>query len=142
MGKTMTRNKELPTFFGEVQIKGERLQADFENNIKPTVFYQHPQGQLWQGDSIEWLKSLPDESVDMVFADPPYNIKKADWDTFESQEEYDAYMDALAEAEYIEQAAAQHEYDMFIASMFDMKNQQTFKSKASNATLEYINNNR
>ena len=62
--------------------------------------------------------------------------------SFESQEEYDAYMDALAEAEYIEQAAAQHEYDMFIASMFDMKNQQTFKSKASNATLEYINNNR
>lgn len=38
MGKTMTRNKELPTFFGEVQIKGERLQADFENNIKPTLF--------------------------------------------------------------------------------------------------------
>ncbi|HQZ23857.1 MAG TPA: DNA methyltransferase, partial [Flavobacterium sp.] len=84
----MTRNKELPTFFGEVQIKGERLHANFENNIKPTIFYQHQQGELWQGDSIEWLKSLPDESVDMIFADPPYNIKKADWDTFESQEEY------------------------------------------------------
>ncbi len=27
-------------------------------------------------------------SVDIVFADPPYNIKKADWDTFESQEKY------------------------------------------------------
>jgi site-specific DNA-methyltransferase (adenine-specific) len=100
MGKTMTRNKELPTFFGEVQIKGERLQADFENNIKPTLFYQHPQGQLWQGDSIEWLKSLPDESVDLVFADPPYNIKKADWDTFESQEEYIKFS-----MQWIEQAA-------------------------------------
>jgi site-specific DNA-methyltransferase (adenine-specific) len=31
---------------------------------------------------------LPDESVDEVFADPPYNIKKAEWDTFESQQAY------------------------------------------------------
>ncbi len=43
---------------------------------------------LWKGDAIEWLASLPDESVDLVFADPPYNIKKAEWDTFESQTVY------------------------------------------------------
>lgn len=40
---------------------------------------------LWLGDAIEWLKSLDDESIDLVFANPPYNIKKAEWDTFESQ---------------------------------------------------------
>ncbi len=39
-------------------------------------------------DAIEFLKSLDTESVDMVFADPPYNIKKAQWDTFESQRKY------------------------------------------------------
>lgn len=50
--------------------------------------YQHQRGQLYQGDSIEWLKSLPSASVDLVFADPPYNIKKADWDSFENQEAY------------------------------------------------------
>ncbi len=50
--------------------------------------YSHAHGQLYQGDSIEWLTSLKDESVDLVFADPPYNIKKADWDNFESQEQY------------------------------------------------------
>ena len=50
--------------------------------------YKHPNGQLYQGDSIDWLKSLANASVDLVFADPPYNIKKADWDTFESQEKY------------------------------------------------------
>ena len=75
------RNKELPTFFGEVQLKGERHIADYENNLKPTLFYQHSHGQLWQGNSIEWLKSLEAESIDLIFADPPYNIKKADWDT-------------------------------------------------------------
>jgi site-specific DNA-methyltransferase (adenine-specific) len=50
--------------------------------------YEHPRGRLYQGDSLEWLKSLETQSVDLVFADPPYNIKKADWDCFESQEHY------------------------------------------------------
>ncbi len=51
MGKTLTRNKEIPTFFGETQFSGERQIGNFENNVKPTLFYNHPQGQLWQGDS-------------------------------------------------------------------------------------------
>lgn len=50
--------------------------------------YSHPHGQLYQGNSIDWLKSLEFESVDLIFADPPYNIKKADWDNFENQEQY------------------------------------------------------
>ena len=50
--------------------------------------YEHPHGKLYQGDSIDWLKSLESESVALIFADPPYNIKKADWDNFESQEQY------------------------------------------------------
>lgn len=45
-------------------------------------------GALFAGDSIEWMKTINDESIDMVFADPPYNIKKADWDDFGSQERY------------------------------------------------------
>ena len=50
--------------------------------------YEHPNGKLFQGNSIQWMSSLSTSSVDLVFADPPYNIKKADWDTFESQEKY------------------------------------------------------
>ncbi|HRZ22537.1 MAG TPA: site-specific DNA-methyltransferase [Candidatus Contendobacter sp.] len=52
------------------------------------VQFEHPHGCLYQGDSIQWLASFDSSSVDLIFADPPYNIKKADWDTFESQEEY------------------------------------------------------
>lgn len=33
-------------------------------------------GQLYQGDCIPLLKSLADASVDMVFADPPFNLGK------------------------------------------------------------------
>lgn len=50
--------------------------------------YEHPNGKLFLGNSIDWLETLKSESVDLVFADPPYNIKKAQWDTFESQEAY------------------------------------------------------
>lgn len=86
MGKS-SRNKEIPTFFGEVQYRGELQEGNFTND-KPELFYKHPQGELWQGDSIKWLRTIPDESIDLVFADPPYNINKADWDSFESQSKY------------------------------------------------------
>ena len=50
--------------------------------------YEHPNGTLYFGDSINWLKTIEDKSIDLIFADPPYNINKADWDNFESQEAY------------------------------------------------------
>ena len=35
---------------------------------------------LIQGDALKVLPTLEDESVDLVLTDPPYNIKKAEWD--------------------------------------------------------------
>ena len=57
-----------------------------ETSNNPT--YIRKNGMLFTGNSLQGLKSLQDESIDMIFADPPYNIKKADWDKFDSQEEY------------------------------------------------------
>ena len=31
--------------------------------------------KIFQGNSIEILKSIPDETFDVVFADPPYNLQ-------------------------------------------------------------------
>lgn len=36
--------------------------------------------QLHLGDCLEFMRSLPDKSVDCVLTDPPYNIGKAEWD--------------------------------------------------------------
>lgn len=33
-------------------------------------------GELYQGDCLDFLRSLPDGAVDMVFADPPFNLGK------------------------------------------------------------------
>lgn len=55
-----------------------------------------------QGDSFKLLEGVQTETVDMVFIDPPYFIKKAEWDTFENQQEYNNFMArAFWEAERI-----------------------------------------
>jgi DNA modification methylase len=62
---------------------------------------------IYQGDCVELLQKLPDNSVDLIFADPPYNLQlsgelyrpnqtKVDgvtdaWDKFESKEVYDVF---------------------------------------------------
>jgi modification methylase len=66
-----------------------------------------PIDKVLRGDCIEVLRSLPDASVDMVFADPPYNLQLGgdllrpdnskvdavddDWDKFDSFAAYDAF---------------------------------------------------
>lgn len=66
-----------------------------------------PLNQILQGDCIEVLKSIPDNSVDLIFADPPYNLQlrqglwrpnmtKVDavndeWDQFSSFQAYDNF---------------------------------------------------
>ena len=57
-------------------------------NCVAQLHYEKGYGRLFQGDALDWLKSLGDESADLVFADPPYNIKKAEWDDFESMHSY------------------------------------------------------
>jgi len=37
--------------------------------------------ELHQGDCLEVMKSIPDNSVDMILADPPYGTTACKWDT-------------------------------------------------------------
>ena len=36
--------------------------------------------KLYQGDCLEIMKKMPDQSIDCIITDPPYNIKQAKWD--------------------------------------------------------------
>lgn len=67
-------------------MQGRVLSRKKDSDFYPV--YNKDDNILFEGDTCAWLKSLKDESVDLVFADPPYNIKKADWDKFETQEKY------------------------------------------------------
>lgn len=35
-----------------------------------------PLNQILQGDCLELFKKIPSNSIDCVFADPPFNLKK------------------------------------------------------------------
>lgn len=50
-------------------------------------------GQLYQGDCMDLMSQLPDGSVDLIFADPPFNLGKLYGDHFN---------DRTSEAEYLE----------------------------------------
>jgi len=96
------RTADMPLFFGEPMLKGAFPPLDPSSLTPdiPALYYQHPRGTIWCGDAIVWLRSLQSESVDLIFADPPYNIQKAEWDSFESQEAYVQWS-----LQWIEQAA-------------------------------------
>lgn len=45
------------------------------------------------GDSLVLLKELPDKSVDLIFADPPYNVGKDYGESTDDEKPVDAYVD-------------------------------------------------
>jgi site-specific DNA-methyltransferase (adenine-specific) len=100
--KKRVRNKAIPNSDGQLILKGTFAQIDTQqlDSEKPSLFYSHANGEIWIGNAVVWLRSLASESVDLIFADPPYNLKKAEWDTFESQEKYINWS-----IQWIEQAA-------------------------------------
>jgi site-specific DNA-methyltransferase (adenine-specific) len=73
-----------------------------------------PLNQIIQGNCIDVLASLPEKSVDLIFADPPYNLqlKEAlirpdqsavdavmdEWDQFADFAEYDAFTESWLKA--------------------------------------------
>ena len=62
---------------------------------------------ILQGDSLKLLKKIPNKSIDLIFADPPYNLQLKDtlyrpdqttveavtndWDKFDTYQAYDNF---------------------------------------------------
>nr|WP_320023763.1 DNA methyltransferase [uncultured Draconibacterium sp.] len=82
----------------EMQLELQyRSKLYLPENIHP--FFETKNGKLFNYDAIKYLKQLDSNSIDLIFADPPYNIKKAEWDTFANQKEYvDWSMEWISEA--------------------------------------------
>ena len=66
----------------------EKIFKSILKTAAPHPFYEEQSGLLFCGDSVEIMKNMKPSSIDLIFADPPYAIGKAEWDTFDSQYEY------------------------------------------------------
>jgi len=44
--------------------------------------------EIYNLDCFEFLNQIDDEIVDLAIIDPPYNLKKAKWDTFKSEKDF------------------------------------------------------
>lgn len=77
---------QMNTLIQELRIESSTIAAQSREIYQP--YFSSTYGNLFQVDAITFMQSLEAESVDLIFADPPYNIKKAEWDTFASQREY------------------------------------------------------
>jgi len=87
-------------------------------NASPAMALELPVGRILQEDCVAAMARLPDGCIDMIFADPPYNLQLGgdlfrpegsrvdavddDWDKFDTFASYDAFTRAwLAEARRI-----------------------------------------
>jgi len=75
--------------------------------VRPVAKSELPLGQILRGDCIEEMRKLPTGSIDMIFADPPYNLQLGgdlfrpeggrvdavdnDWDKFDTFAAYDRF---------------------------------------------------
>ena len=74
------------------------------SSIKNPAYFTKDDFVLYLGDSLDYLNQLPENSIDMIFADPPYNLSnggftvhagkmvsvdKGDWDKSKGFEKYE-----------------------------------------------------
>jgi DNA modification methylase len=94
--------------FSEIRISHKIcLNYPLDNILKNNYFKIMKIDTIIKGDSIEELRKFPDNSIDLIFADPPYNMQLEnalyrpnntkvdgvddDWDKFASFSEYDIF---------------------------------------------------
>ncbi len=84
------------------RVKDENQTLNISRNPEITPYFETGYGKLYHYDAAEFLKQLESNSIDLIFADPPYNIKKAKWDHFSNQQEYlDWSMEWIKEAQRV-----------------------------------------
>ena len=89
-GTTLSKwSDEVPQ--KSLKLNSEQYDLQIINSTHDSYFAQGSNfqiGKITTADCMDWIASIPDESVDLVFSDPPYNIGKAAWDSFESHDIY------------------------------------------------------
>ena len=57
------------------------------NSEKNNIDMSNVINKLFEGDCLEYMKKIPDGSVDMILCDLPYGMKQNKWDRYISLDE-------------------------------------------------------
>ena len=90
----MPRKKKTPetqSFLSDLIVQNDPwedapLYGRLFKKEKPRPFLSRKDGYLFQADALRWLKTVADKSVDLVFADPPYDVSRAKSSGYRAQE--------------------------------------------------------
>ncbi|WMD19948.1 DNA methyltransferase [Achromobacter seleniivolatilans] len=66
--------QDVAGILGNSPAINSKVRARANKSLKPA--FKNALGTLFQGDCMDIMARLPSESVDMVFADPPFNLDK------------------------------------------------------------------
>lgn len=61
------------------------------------IYHQDSQLTIHHGDALDVLRTMPDNSIDLICTDPPYAMRKAEWDKFASPAAFLAWIGELCE---------------------------------------------
>lgn len=67
------------SYFDNITRIASFLSPQKDNNVNDEIivpYFENEFGSLFNGDCVRVMKNLPDNSVDLVFADPPFNLGK------------------------------------------------------------------
>ncbi len=83
-----------PQYATFVAQKVEGVKVDYQNKRADVVSPLSPPefDVVHKSDAATFVRSLPSASVDLVCADPPYNLGRASWDTWKTPEDYMEFM--------------------------------------------------
>jgi len=102
----------------QVLTKARTLARSEPGKARTVAKAELPLGRILTGDCVAAMRSLPDNCIDLIFADPPYNLQLGgdlnrpdgshvdavtdEWDRFDSFATYDRFTrDWLVEARRI-----------------------------------------
>lgn len=66
------------SYFHNISLIANLLEKEnlIEAQVSHTPYFENKSGTLYNGDCIEVMRCMPDCCVDLVFADPPFNLGK------------------------------------------------------------------
>ncbi len=77
-----TTERDEPTSAGAYS-KAKKIKKKKEEKEVDTSKFKK---QVLQGDCSETIKKIPDNSIDMIYVDPPYNVGVDEWDKFTEED--------------------------------------------------------